>query len=104
MTDLKLEDALQLSKIYSYFKEKSEDEKVKKTVKIILICVGAVTVLAAAAYVLYRLMHKYDDNDDLYDDLDYYYDDEEKSADGDAEGAETECKDTEEANDEDFAE
>ena len=79
MSELKLDEILQLSKIGSYLKEKSEDEQIKKTVKIVLICVGAIALAAAAAYAIYRLLHRYDDDYDLYDDLDYYYDEDEET-------------------------
>ena len=94
MSDLKMDEVLQLSKIGAYIKEKSEDEQVKKTVKIILICVGALTIIAAAAYVVYRILNRYDDEYDLYDDLDYYYDEDDEEAKADAD----------EACEEDFAE
>ena len=81
MSDFKLEDIIQLSKISNFIKEKSEDEQLKKTLKLVLICVGAVVLLAAAAYAVYRILHRYDDEYDLYDDLDYYYDEDEAAAD-----------------------
>ncbi|MBE6018277.1 MAG: hypothetical protein E7233_11865 [Lachnospiraceae bacterium] len=81
MPELKLDEIIQLSKIGNFLKEKSEDEQLKKTLKIVLICVGAVVLLAAAAYAVYRILHRYDDEYDLYDDLDYYYDENEANAD-----------------------
>lgn len=84
MADIKLDEIIQLSKIGNFLKEKSEDEQIKKTVKIVLICVGAVALCAAAAYVVYRILHRYDDDYDLYDDLDYYYDEDEAADDPDA--------------------
>ena len=77
----KIEDMLQLSKITDMIKTKQKDEKFLKTLKIILICIGAVTLILGAAYVIYRLMNRYDDEYDLYDDLDNYYDDELEGAD-----------------------
>lgn len=80
MSELKLDELLQLSKIGSYLKEKSENEQIKKTAKIVLICLGAVALLAVIAYAVYRIIHRYDDEYDLYDDLDYYYDEDEEAA------------------------
>ena len=76
MLNDKLEEVLQLSKITDLIKEKKKDEKAVRTLKIILICIGALTVVCAAAYVLYRIFNRYDDDYDLYDDLDNYYDDD----------------------------
>lgn len=72
----KIEDLLQLSKVSEMINTKKNDEKLVKTVKIVLICIGALTVLLGAGYLVYRLLNRCDDEYDLYDDLDNYYDDD----------------------------
>ena len=78
MNTEKIEEMLQLSKLTDYIKEKKEDEKLQKKIRVILICIGALTIVCAAAYVVYRLMNRYDDDYDLYDDLDNYYEEDEE--------------------------
>ncbi len=77
MADLKLDEVLQLSKLNTFIKEKTENEQVRKTIKVVLIITGIVAIAAVAAYVVYRVLNRYDDEYDLYDDLDYYYDEDE---------------------------
>lgn len=69
-----LGDVIQLTKLNELMKKGERNEKVAKTVKIILICVGAFTVLAAIGYVIYKMLGRRCDDYDLYDDLDNYYD------------------------------
>jgi len=78
MSTEKIEEMLQLSKITDFIKGKKEDEKLQKKIRIILICIGALTLVCVAAYVVYRLMNRYDDDYDLYDDLDNYYEEDEE--------------------------
>jgi len=88
MNTEKIEEMLQLSKLSDFIKEKRADEKLQKKIKIVLICIGALTIICAAAYVVYRIMNRYDDDYDLYDDLDNYYEEDEELAGEEAEFAE----------------
>ncbi|MBR5930762.1 MAG: hypothetical protein IKZ95_01915 [Lachnospiraceae bacterium] len=72
----RFEELVQLSKLNDLIKKEEEKEDCRKTWKIVLICLGAVALLAGIGYTLYRLFARQTDDYDLYDDLDNYYVDE----------------------------
>ena len=70
-------DVLQVAKMAEALKEKEKDENFKRAVKIILIIVGAVTIVAGIGYVIYKFLNREEDYD-FYDDLDNYYDEDDE--------------------------
>lgn len=69
-----LGEVIQLTKLNELMKKGEKNEKLGKTVKLILICIGAFTLLAGIGYLIYKLLGRRTDDYDLYDDLDNYYD------------------------------
>lgn len=86
-------DVLQVAKVAEALKEKEKDEDFKRAIKIILIIVGAVTIVAGIGYVIYKFLNREEDYD-FYDDLDNYYDedDEDIEIEDEEEEAEEEAK------------
>ncbi|MGI6072858.1 MAG: hypothetical protein ACOX75_07660 [Lachnospiraceae bacterium] len=78
MSEIKVNELLQLSKIGSALRKRWDDEETRRVIITVLICIGAALVLGIAAYIIYRVVTRYDDDFDLYDDLDYYYEDPEE--------------------------
>lgn len=76
----KIENIIKASKIYDLAKK--EDNK--KTVTIVLCCIGALVLVGVGLFVAYKLFFSKEDDYDLYDDLDYYYDDDDDEDDIDA--------------------
>ena len=74
MDNKTLGDVIQLTKLNELMKKDERNEKVAKTVKVVLICTGAFALLAAVGYLIYKLIGRRCDDYDLYDDLDNYYD------------------------------
>ena len=60
------------------FNEFLKKEDTKKTIKIVVICLGAILLIAAAGYIVYKHFFAKDDEYDLYDELDFYYEDDEE--------------------------
>ena len=77
------------TKLQKKFEQFMEKEKNKKTLIIVLCCIGALVLAGAGAYLVYRFFFAKEDEYDLYDELDFYYDDDEEA---EEEKAEEECE------------
>ena len=73
------------NKVQAKFAQYLKKEENKKTVIIVLCCIGAFVLLGLGAYFAYRFFFAKEDDYDLYDELDFYYEDD------DEEGAEEEA-------------
>ena len=86
---------IQMAKFDEFLKK----ENTKKTIKIVAVCLGALLLIAAAGYIVYRRFFAKEDEYDLYDELDFYYedDDEEDDLEEEAEGLQEEAASEESA-------
>lgn len=80
----KIGEIIEATKIAEVINAKKEDEKFKNILRIVLICAGAFVILAAAGFVVYKLVSRKDDYD-FYDDLDNYYEEDEDEEEDEAE-------------------
>lgn len=69
---------LQKLKLQEYIQEKKEDERLKKTILIVLAIIGCVATVAGIAYAVYRFMMPdyLEDYDDFEDDADDFEDED----------------------------
>lgn len=67
-------------KLQAKFSRYLKKEECRKTLIIVLCCLGGLVLIGAGAYLVYRFFFAREDDYDLYDELDFYYDDDEEEA------------------------
>ena len=83
------------NKVQAKFAQYLKKEENKKTLIIVLCCIGVFVLLGVGAYLAYKFFFAKEDDYDLYDELDFYYEDDDEE--GTEEAAEDEAEAKEEA-------
>ncbi len=80
MNNEHVNEILQISKLTDAINEKRKDEKTKRTMRIVLICLGALALIGCGAYIACKVCkckgRRCGMEYDLYDDLDEYYEED----------------------------